>query len=211
MSEKIEKDKRGNEGCYHADADYNGRLGIAQKEQGDDKHKQEAEREIFLEVGNRVVEQFGLVAVNRKFYVGITALKVGDGFAERVFKIFHRFVGLLDDTKRDGALAVNKRKACLGLTHDVNFSQVFELKNTFVLTQINVADIIGRAQQRREFNVVFIITVAHDHAAGLDIVGCQRSFNIVQVDGSGFQLVDIGNNLYMTVHQACHIGHRDFG
>ena len=27
---------------------------------------------------------------------------------------------------------------------DVNFSQVFELKNMFVFTQINVADIIGR-------------------------------------------------------------------
>lgn len=168
-------------------------------------------REILLQVGNGIIQQFGLVAGNAEVDVGINGGKVIRHFAQGSFQLIHALVGLLDDGQCHGPFPVGHGNTRFLFRHDGYFSQVFQLEDTAVLAQIDLADVVERTQQGRELDVVFVVAVAHGHTARFDVVVGQCRFQFLQGDARCLQFVHVRHDLQLPANDAGHIHHGHFG
>ena len=170
---QVEKEETGDDTHRHAQPDHDRAPHIAQEKDRDNKDEEETKRQVLLQVRDRIVEQFGLVARDRELNIGIDLREIIGHLSQGLFHVGHVLVGLLDDREGNGPLAIRKGITIRLARHHLNLGQILELIESVVAFQVNIPDIIRRTEQRRDLDIILIIAVANRQVARLHVVGRQ--------------------------------------
>ena len=111
------------------------------------------------------------------------------------FHIIHVFIRLLDDGQRNGTLAACHRNAFLLGRHNIHLAKVTQTDDTSFFAQKYIPHVLFGAQKGGKLDIVFIVTIAHGHAARFHIVLRQHSFYVFYGKPQYSQFIGVGNNL----------------
>ncbi len=205
--EEIEQQERDYDSHHYAGADDDGCAHVAHEESRDHKHEYESQYEILHEIGYGIVEQLGLVAALREFYVGIELREVFGGLRQRFLHVVHVLLALLYDGQSHGTFAAEVGVAVLAVGCDFHTAQIAQLLHAAILADVDVLYVDHGAQLVGYVYVVFIVAVAHGHRPWLDIVGGQRFFEIVDSHSGKLHLRFVGHYPQILSRYAGDVGH----
>ena len=117
---QVEEEETGHEADHHAQPDHHRALHVTQEKQRHHADEQEAQREVLLQVGDRIVQQLRLVASDREINVGIDLSEIGDHLPQCLLHPLHVLVRLLDDGQRHRPLAFCQGETRLPLRHHLH-------------------------------------------------------------------------------------------
>ena len=99
----------------------------------------------------------------------------------------------------------------LFLRNNIYFAELFQLHNTFPLADIDILHILRGTKQGSYANIIFIITIPHQHASRLYIIGGKCILYILHTDTRHGQFIFIRNNLQKPSGHSGYIRHSHFG
>ena len=208
---EIEQEERNHHRHRHAKSNHNRRAYIPQEEDGDNEYQQEADSKVTLQVRYGIVQEFRLVAAYLKVDVGIKRREIVGRFLQLRLHVVHVLIALLDDGQGHGTLSACHRQSLLLLRHHRHPAEVLQLHQPFPLADMDILHILRCTEQCGDADVVFIITVSHQHASRLHIVGSQGVFNVFYRDARDGQFLCIGYNLEHPSRHSGNVCHRHFG
>ena len=209
-AEEVEEHETDDDGNHHADTDNQRGLHIPQEKHRHKADEHEAQREVLPQVGNRIVQQFRLVAADGEINVRVDMPEILHCPHKRVLHVIHILVRLLDDGKAHRPFAVREGHPLLLHRHDADTAEVLQLHDAVALAQVYILHVLSRAQQRGEFYIVLIVSVTHRHAARLHVIGGESRLDVLDGQPHHRQFAGIGHNLNLPFQQARHVHHSHF-
>ena len=143
---------------------------ILHEQEQDQTGQQSAHNDVAPQVIDRIGQQLGLVAGNRKLNVGILRRKVPHQVVDLRLQIAHPRIRLLDDSERDRLPRIGTDHALLPLRMLDDLRQILELVQTSVQIQIDVLNILLADDIRFETDVILILPVPYGQIPQFDVV-----------------------------------------
>ena len=205
---QVEEEETGHEADHHAQPDHHRALHVTQEKQRHHADEQEAQREVLLQVRDRIVQQLRLVTGDREINVGIDLSEIGDHLPQCLLHPLHVLVRLLDDGQRHRPLSLRQGEPRLPFRHHLHLRQVLELQESIALSQVDRLHILRRAQQGGEADVIFVIAISYHHTTRIHVVGHQGTLQIGNAQPQHLHLPLIGQDAHLPPHQTGHVHHR---
>ena len=196
---------------HHTDSNHERRPHASHKKHCNNDNQDETEDEILFEIGDCIIQKFGLIAADFKFQVWKLRLKLRQQFANAGAHLLHSLVSLFDDRQCNDAAAICKRKTLLLLGFVLNVAKIAQLQEMTVAIEIDIAHVVNVPQQCSHADSIFENAVFHTHRTCIYIVGLQGVVNVGWLNIEETHFVQIREYFDALLRYAGNVSHRHFG
>ena len=208
---KIKHHKCNHHSRYHTDSYYDRLTDAAHKKYRNYDYQDETEYQVLFEIGDCVIQKFGLIAADLEFQVWKLRRKLRHKFADASAHLFHSLVCLFYNRQCHNTLPISQRKTLLLLRLHSDVAKIAELQVMTVDSYINILHVVDVSQERGNPHRIFVNAVFYANRTRFYIIGSQHIANITWRDIEKTHFVVIGRYFDALLRYARNVSHRHFG